>query len=138
MALDIGERAFKLVEATSASGGEALRLVLRRYIATLIDELGACGIITEIDALRPADRKEIVGRRDKLEKQFVRLIRAGIADGSLRKVNEKIAIFAFMGALHNVPIWYSPDGRLSGAEIADRMSDVLVHGMAAAPSARSA
>ena len=88
--------------------------------------------------MKPADRKGIVGRRDKLEKQFVRLIRAGIADGSLRKVDEKIAIFAFMGALHNVPIWYSPDGRLSGAEIADRMSDVLVHGMAAAPSARSA
>ncbi len=46
-------------------------------------------------------------------------------------MDEKIAIFTFMGALHNVPIWYSPDGRLSGPEIADRMSDILMHGMSA-------
>jgi AcrR family transcriptional regulator len=130
MALDIGDRAFEFGDRPSRPGGESLRLVLRQYIATLIDELGACGIITEIDALRPGDRKEIVARRDKLEAGFIRLLRRGAADGSLRKIDEKIAIFAFMGALHNVPIWYSPDGRLSGSEIADRMSDVLMYGMA--------
>ena len=40
---------------------------------------------------------------------------------SLRPIDDKIAIFTFMAALHNVPIWYSPDGRLSGAEIAERI-----------------
>jgi hypothetical protein len=27
------------------------------------------------------------------------------ADGSLRPIDNKIAIFTFMAALHNVPIW---------------------------------
>jgi AcrR family transcriptional regulator len=132
MALDIGDRAFELAEAGASTAGEALRLVLRQYIATLIDELGACGVITEIDALKPADRKAIVARRDKLEAGFVKLLRQGAADGSLRPIDDKIAIFTFMAALHNVPIWYSPDGRLSGAEIAERMSDILMYGMMSA------
>jgi AcrR family transcriptional regulator len=132
MALDIGDRAFELAEAGASTAGEALRLVLRQYIATLIDELGACGVITEIDALKAADRKTIVARRDKLEAGFVKLLRQGAADGSLRPIDDKIAIFTFMAALHNVPIWYSPDGRLSGAEIAERMSDILLYGMMSA------
>jgi AcrR family transcriptional regulator len=132
MALDIGDRAFELAEAGASTAGEALRLVLRQYIATLIDELGACGVITEIDALKPADRKAIVARRDKLEAGFVKLLRQGAADGSLRPIDDKIAIFTFMAALHNVPIWYSPDGRLSGAEIAERMSNILMYGMMSA------
>lgn len=132
MALDIGDRAFELAEAGASTAGEALRLILRQYIATLIDELGACGVITEIDALKPADRKIIVARRDKLEAGFIKLLRQGAADGSLRPIDDKIAIFTFMAALHNVPIWYSPDGRLSGAEIAERMSDILMYGMMSA------
>ena len=136
MALDIGDRAFEFGLTSALTGGEALRLVLRQYIATLIDELGACGVITEIDALKPADRKAIVARRDKLEAGFIKLLRQGATDGSLRPIDEKIAIFTFMAALHNVPIWYSPDGRLTGTEIADRMSNILMYGMmsASAPS----
>jgi hypothetical protein len=52
MALDIGDRAFDLAEAGASTAGEALLLFLRQYIATLIDELGACGEITKIDALK--------------------------------------------------------------------------------------
>ncbi len=58
--------------------------------------------------------------------------RRASADGSLRPIDDKIAILTFMVALHNVPIRYSPDGRLSGAEIAERMSDILMYGMMSA------
>jgi hypothetical protein len=34
--------------------------------------------------------------------------RRASADGSLRPIDDKIAIFAFMAAMHNVQIWYSP------------------------------
>ena len=37
--------------------------------------------------------------------------RRASADGSLRPIDDKIAILTFMVALHNVPIRYSPDGR---------------------------
>jgi AcrR family transcriptional regulator len=76
MALHIGDRAFELAEAGASTAGEALRLIL--------DELGACGVITEIDALKSADRKIIVARRDKLEAGFIKLLRQGADDGSLR------------------------------------------------------
>lgn len=133
MALDIGDRAFEFAKGSATTAGETLRLVLRQYISTLIDELGACGVITEMAALRPDDREVVVGRRDKLRAGFVELLRRGVVDGSLRAIDEKMAILTFMAALENVPLWYAPEGPLTGDQIADRISDILMHGMAAPP-----
>ncbi|CAO3428077.1 TetR/AcrR family transcriptional regulator [Azospirillum endophyticum] len=129
MALDIAERSFDFAEQHATTGADRLRLVIRQYIVTLTEEMGACGVITEVGALRPADRKAIVARRDQFEARFVALINDGMADGSLRPLDPKLAVFTFMGAVHAVPGWYSPKGRLSTAEIADGMADLLLAGM---------
>ena len=129
LALDIAARAFKAAEASGKDGANKLRLVMREYISMLTDELGACGIITEVESLRPADRAVVVAKRDQFDAQFVELIREGIADGSLRPVDPKLAIFTFMGAIHAVPGWFSPNGRLTGEEIADGVADFLMNGL---------
>lgn len=129
MALDIAERSFDYAEQNASTGAARLRLVIRQYIATLTEEMGACGVITEVGALRPADRKIIVAKRDQFEARFIALIEQGMADGSLRPLDPKLAVFTFMGAVHAVPGWYSPKGRLSAEEIADGMADLLLSGM---------
>lgn len=135
MALDIGDRAFDFAKGSATTAGETLGLVLRHYISTLIDELGACGIITEMAALRPEDRQVVVARRDQLRAGFVDLLQQGVIDGSLRAIDGRMAILTFMAALENVPLWYAPDGPLTGDQIAERISDILMHGMATAPPA---
>jgi len=129
MALDIAERSFDHAEQNATNGADKLRLVIRQYIATLTEEMGACGVITEVGALRPADRKAIVARRDQFEDRFIALINEGMADGSLRPIDPKLAVYTFMGAVHAVPGWYSPKGRLSAEAIADGMADLLLVGM---------
>ncbi|WP_374572238.1 TetR/AcrR family transcriptional regulator [Phenylobacterium sp.] len=130
VAMDIAEQAFEVGAHEGADGASKLRSTLRNYIAVLHDELGACGVITEIDGLKPNHRKEIVQRRDEHERRFVALLEEGVADGSLRPVDAKLAVFTFLGAVNAIPRWYSPKGRLTNEQIADGVVDILLGGLA--------
>lgn len=131
---EIGERAFQIGKQAGGSGANVLRTVLRTYIQLLTEELGACGALMEIDALRPEDRAVAVKSRDAFQRQFLALIEAGIKDGSLRPVEDpKLAIYTFMGAINWMPRWYRQGGRLSGAEVAETMTDLLLAGMIVEP-----
>lgn len=133
LALDFGEKAFEIAEQQAGTGADKLRSTLRNYISMLHDELGACGMLTEVDALKPAHRREIVARRDEQERWFVALIEQGMADGSLRPLDKKLAVFTFMGAVNSISRWYSPKGRLTHVEIAEGVADLLLDGMTARP-----
>jgi AcrR family transcriptional regulator len=137
IALDIGEKAFEIGMREGTDGASKIRITLRNYIAVLHDELGACGVITEIEGLKPAHRKEIAAIRDKHEERFVTLVEEGMADGSLRKVDAKLAVFTFMGAVNSIPRWYEPKGRLTNEEIADGMVDILMGGLVPAGAAET-
>ncbi|MBX9647036.1 MAG: TetR/AcrR family transcriptional regulator [Xanthobacteraceae bacterium] len=134
IALGIGEKAFEIGMRDGTDGASKIRITLRNYIAVLHDELGACGVITEIEGLKPSHRKEIAAIRDEHEARFVALMEVGMADGSLRKVDAKLAVFTFMGAVNSIPRWYSPEGRLTNEEIADGMIDILMSGISAVRS----
>lgn len=133
MALDIGDRTHAAALADGESGADKLRLAIHGYIAAVNEELGGYGVIAELQALRPKDRETIVERRDNFDAGFVEIILGGIADGSLRDIDAKVAIFTFMGALQIMPRWYSPTGRLSATEVADEMTDILMNGLATIP-----
>ena len=136
-ALTIGHEALESAAAHEGSGAERLRAGMRTYIVNVIGQLGGYGAITELGALNPEDRQEIIEGRERFDREFVALVETGIADGTVRQVDAKMAVFTFMGALQTIPNWFSPSGRLTGEEVADRMSDLLMCGMAAAPCARA-
>ncbi len=135
IALGIGEKAFEVGTREGTDGASKIRITLRNYISVLHDELGACGVITEVDSLKPGHRKEITAIRDDHEARFVAFVEQGMADGSLRKVDAKLAVFTIMGAVNSIPRWYSPQGRLTNEEIADGMVDILMGGITAIQSA---
>jgi len=134
MALNIAERAFSQPFDANANSREKLTAILVRYISSINDELGACGVITETQSLRPKDRELVLSRRRKFEKRFVAIVEQGIADGSLRPVDPKLAVLTFLGAIHAIPLWYDPKGRLSSEEIAEKMVAMLMEGLSASPS----
>ncbi len=129
MALDIGDRAFRFSRQHKGSGAEILEATLSRYIELLTEELGACGVLMEVDGLRAEDRVVVAKRRNLFEKNFVAIIEKGVRDGTIRKVDPKLAVFTFMGAINWMPRWYAQDGRLSGAEVARQMTDLLLTGL---------
>lgn len=129
IALDIGDRAFAYGNADGVNGADVLRKTMVRYIELLTEELGACAVLMEVDAMRPEDRKVAVSRRDAFENAFVQMIVGGIADGSIRQIDPKLAVFTFMGAINWLPRWFTPDGRLSGLDIANAVTDMLLSGL---------
>ena len=135
MALDIGERAFNFSKECRGTGAEVLEATLCRYIELLTDELGACGVLMEVDGLRAEDREQIAKRRNAFEKKFVAIIQKGVNDGSMKNVDPKLAVFTFMGAINWMPRWFTPEGRLSGQEVARQMTDLLLTGLLTMPVA---
>ena len=129
LAYELSDRAFAHGRACGGSGAEMLRNVIVHYIELLTDELGACGALMEVDALRPEDRAEAAKRRDAFERAFVAIITEGIRDGSVRAVDPKLAVFTFMGAINWLPRWFNPDGRLPVKVVAEQMADLLLSGL---------
>ncbi len=138
IAYDLSDQAFAAGRAQGGSGAAVLRAILARYIELLTGELGACGALMEVDALRPEDRAEATRRRNAFETDFVAIIEQGVVDGSLRRVDAKLAVFTFMGAINWLPRWYVPGGRLSAQEVAVQMTDLLLSGLTAPARPRKA
>jgi AcrR family transcriptional regulator len=130
LALDLGDQAVEHATTHGTSGIDKLRLFITHYIELLTGELGACAVLMEVDALTPDDRKRIIARRDEFERRFIKMIKEGIADGTVVPVDPKLAVFTFMGAINWIPRWYSPEGRFSGTEIAENVANLLLDGMA--------
>lgn len=132
LAYELSDRAFALGRARGGTGAEVLRGILVHYIELLTGELGACGALMEVDALRPEDRAEAARRRNAFEAAFVAIIEGGIVDGSIRPIDPKLAVFTFMGAINWLPRWYVPGGRLSANKLAEQMTDLLMSGLTTA------
>jgi len=131
LAYDLSDRAFAHGRARGGSGADLLRNTLVHYIELLTNELGACGALIEVDALRPEDRAKAAERRNAFEKALIAIVEGGIRDGSIRPVDPKLAVFTFMGAINWLPRWYVPSGRLPGSVLAEQMADLLLSGLTA-------
>ena len=57
------------------------------------------------------------------------LLREGVRDGSLRTADVRMSTFAISGAMNSIAQWYSPDGKLSPDEIAERLWDSFSEGV---------
>lgn len=124
--LDEGER-------QGANGLEKLRIAVSGYLTDLIVKLGHPVVLMEDKALLPEQQRAILRRRDEAERRYRGLVEAGIRDGSIRRCNPKIAVFALLGAINWVPKWYRPDGELSAAEVVEALVDLVTSGLAARP-----
>lgn len=132
---EIAERAFEIGEAGGGTGAQVLGRVLSTHIALLTEEAGASIVMTELDAMRPEDRAEAIKLRDSYQRRYLAIVKAGIADGSLRELEDpKLAVFTFMGAINWLPRWYSPKGRLSGKELGETMAALLLEGLVTGPA----
>jgi TetR/AcrR family transcriptional regulator, cholesterol catabolism regulator len=78
-----------------------------------------------------ARRDAFFALRDHFEDLFRGVIRLGIASGEFRAVDVGVFVKLLLGAQNWVGVWYNPNGRLSGADIAVLMVDMLLQGLEA-------
>ncbi len=128
------------VEAANSSPAETLRRIATIHIRSQIDNANiAAAVIFEGRALLdvPDVREQFVAQRDALEALYRQVIERGIAGGEFRPVDVGIFVKALFGALNWVSVWYRPDGRLSGEEIAREIADVFLAALRCPPDRAS-
>jgi AcrR family transcriptional regulator len=126
----------KMLEEESAKVGRSdetglgkLVALWRVYAGIVTGDFGRCLILVGEDPLPPDTRKELRALKGRIDKRFRAVVEEGIADGSIRPCNPKLAAFASAGALSWIARWYDPKGPIEPAELADQIIDMLIHGI---------
>lgn len=130
MALDLGVKAREQAYAATSRPDERLRLYFLTYIEALTENIGIYGVLREpLSSLPPEFRNPIVKRLRLADKNLQELVRANIDAGTIPPCNPRIAVAFFMGAINHIARWYSPDGELSGKEIAASYTEFILNGL---------
>ncbi|HEX4195868.1 MAG TPA: TetR/AcrR family transcriptional regulator [Caulobacteraceae bacterium] len=117
----------------AATGMEQLRAFVRRYIEMIVDDFGACLIMTGILPLQAENRKLIRQGSKDIESMLREILRRGVADGSIAPCDPKITAMFFFGVTNWVPYWYRPDGEIDVDGLTERALAFLINGVGPRP-----
>jgi len=87
------------------------------------------GVGKEDDIDYVARRSTFFARRDYFESLYRQVIQQGVDQGIFRAVDVPIFAKTLLGAHNWVSVWYKPDGRLSGQQIANMMTDTFLQAL---------
>jgi TetR/AcrR family transcriptional regulator, cholesterol catabolism regulator len=119
----------RAIVESGAPPAAKLRRIVQTHIRSEIENANiAAAVIFESRALLvvPQVRDQFVAQRDALEALYRRAIDEGIASGAFRPADAGLVVKTLFGALNWVHVWYRPDGRLSGPQIADEIADLFL------------
>ncbi|HTX23927.1 MAG TPA: TetR/AcrR family transcriptional regulator [Steroidobacteraceae bacterium] len=129
--LGIGRIAAAIDELTRSEGtGRAkLAALARQYAQVMASDFGWCMVRVEDHDLSPAVARRLKSMKSEIDQGIRGLIRAGIADGSIRPCDPKMTAFALAGALNGIGRWYRGGEPLSPDDIATRFIELFERGL---------
>ncbi len=130
-------RAFDLLEArvvpvleSDAAPPERLRLAIREHLRVAADHADELSLIQiELRSLAPDRRAAIIARRDAYESRWRAVLAAGMADGSLRTVDVRLAGIGILSVSNWFTQWFRPDGPMDVDAIAGQLCDLFLDGL---------
>jgi len=114
---------------SKATARERLAVVIARYAEAITSDFGWCMVQAENQDLSPAMSRKVKALKSQIDQGLRGLIRAGVADGSIRPCDEKMTAFALAGALNWIAHWYRSDDKLGAAQIAQRFVELFQLGL---------
>ena len=117
------------------SAATKLRMVIVSHLRCVLDEVEGSAAHLLTTALPPRQQGYVVAKRDKYEEGVRNLIVAGMRSGEFVPCDPALAVRAILGGLNWSVQWFSPEGSLTAAEIAERFADYLIRGLLARPDA---
>jgi AcrR family transcriptional regulator len=131
-ALDVLEARVVPVLEADAPAAERLRAAIREHLRVAAENADELSLIQiELRALNPDQQRAIVDRRNAYENRWRATLDAGIAEGSLRPFDVRLAGIGILSACNWFTQWYRPDGRLAVDEIADAFAELFLGGLRA-------
>ncbi len=129
-AADVGREALDSAVADGGSGLEQVQRYLRYHIEIMVGERGPIAIMSEIPSLKPEHRDEILVLSRRHSRAFEKMLKRGIADGSIRDCDVRMTGNAIMGSINWIPKWYHGDSVIAEQTIAE-FPTILSRGLAA-------
>ncbi len=111
--------------ASGSNGLEKLRLLFRRHVEFLMDDLGA--LLAQID-VRDLNADSIA-KLATINVAVEAMLKDAMADGSVAPLDPKSCCFALFGAFNQIPRWYRQDRSKSLDQIVAEYLDLFVTGL---------
>lgn len=137
-ALDRMTAAMEKARRRRASAATKLRMVIIAHFRCLLDEVEGSAAHLLTTALPPRQHRYLVAKRDKYEEGVRSLIVAGMRSREFAPCDPALAARAILGSLNWSVKWFSPEGPLTSAEIAEKFADFLIRGLLSNPDALQA
>jgi len=111
--------AFRDASRSGRTARERLYDAVRGYACAVASEYGWCMVRAHEHDLGPEMGRQINALKSEIDQGMRRLLREGVADGSIGPCDPKITAFAMAGALNWIAHWYRENQPLSSTEVAD-------------------
>lgn len=115
--------------ASTRPGRERLRTVLLRYAEAIASEFGWCMVRAEDQDLGEELRLHVKALKSEIDQGLRRLLREGMADGSIAECDPKMTSFALAGALNWIAHWYRGSQGLRPAQVAEAFVGLFETGL---------
>lgn len=126
-ALDLGEQAKEYAAAANGSALERISLWLKRYMELINSELGNHAVLAEpVTSLKPEQRRVIVKRRREFDDVMRLWLSEAMAAGEIPQGHVGLKVTFFMGAVNGLSRWFDPQGEMSGEEIANIYTKMII------------
>jgi AcrR family transcriptional regulator len=122
------------VERSDRPARERLNTVLRGYATAVASEYGWCMVRAHEHDLGSELGRQINVLKSEIDLGLRRLLREGVADGSIGPCDPKIAAFAMAGALNWIAHWYRENQPLTAAEVGEAFVTFFANGLLPRPA----
>ena len=121
---------FREAETRGGTARDRLMTVARHYAIAVTGDFGWCMVRLEEEDLEKSFSAKIKTLKSEVDQGLRKLIRQGVADGSIHASDPKMAAFALAGALNWIAHWHRANDTLSPEEIASRVLEIFELGLA--------
>src|ERR1700722_6223836 len=106
-----------------------LRRFILGFVHGMVDELDGEILALEVKELSDTRLRQIIAKRNKLDRGMRRIIQNGMKSGIFRAVDPKLLSFTIWGSMNWIPRWFNPQGGAGSVEISEVMVDCYLNGM---------
>ena len=132
-------RAFDLLESrvipileSDAPPIDRVRGAIHEHLRVAADHADELSLIQiELRSLSPEGQAQMIERRNRYEGLWRAAISEGMADGSLRAFDVRLAGIGILSACNWFTQWFRPNGPLTVDEVAEQFCDLFLTGLAA-------
>lgn len=121
------------MQKSIGSGRERLIAFIDRYVDMLIDDFGACLVLTDIKPLEKASYDQCVAGRRRIDSLMRTILREGMEDGSITSVDPKTTASFIFGALNWICHWYHTGGEITPQELKRRAIEFVLRAVETRP-----